>query len=77
MDVVVRYEHSDVVMLECVDYLHDVFHGNGVDAGEWLVEEHEFGVAGERSGDFGASSLAPGEHIAFAAADMGDVELLE
>lgn len=62
--VVVSDEDSDVLLLELIDYTLDVFHRDGVNAGEGLVEHYEFWIDGEASCYLRASAFAAGELIA-------------
>src|SRR5689334_24611548 len=47
-------EDADVALLQLLHEIADVGDGNGIDAGEWLVEKHDRRLGGQR-----ARNLAP------------------
>jgi hypothetical protein len=59
------------------DDLLDVVHGDGIDAGEGLVQEHELGLLDQGPGDLQAPSLPPGEGVGLALPEVGDGELVQ
>ena len=46
-DIMIGDQHADAAVLQAGHNLLDVVHRDGVDAGEWLVEHHEFRVGHE------------------------------
>ena len=54
----------------------EVFDGDGIDAGEGLIEEDEGGVGDERAGDFELAAFAAGEGHGFLVAGFGEAELV-
>src|SRR5262249_52871705 len=55
----------------------NVNHGDGIDACERLVEEHERGRDDERAADLDATALAAGQRLRLALCDARDAELVE
>ena len=51
--------------------------GDGVDAGEWFVEEDDPRLGDQAAGDLEPPLLAPRDVVCLRAADLHDVELLE
>src|SRR5262245_15832649 len=76
-DVVIRDHDPDPTLAQLPDDLLDVDHGDRVDAGERLVQQHEARVEHERAGDLDAPSLAAGEGGALLLALGHQVELAE
>ena len=70
-------DDSDILVLELRDNILDVFDGNGVDAGERLVEKDELRVDGEGAGDFAAAPLSSGELDAEALAHLREIEFVD
>src|SRR5206468_3991857 len=76
-DVVVGDEDTDAASFEVEDDLLQVEHGDGVDAGEGLVEQDEAGRDAETTGDLDAAALAAGEGITAVLANVVETELLD
>ena len=77
VDVMVGDEDADVAVFELPDDVLDVFHGDGVDAGEGLVEHDELGLDGQTAGYLGASALSSGQLVAFVLAYFLEAELMD
>src|SRR6185503_2068194 len=75
-DVVVGDEHADSAVPEVGDDLLDVDDGDGVDAGEGLVEQDEGRVGGQGAADLQAPPLSAGKRVGGLAGDVGDAELV-
>ncbi len=58
--VVVGDEDADAAALEMPYEVLDVADRDGIDAGEWFVEQYEGRFSGERARDFAAPPLAAG-----------------
>ena len=76
-NVVVGDEDADVTLLEFEDDVLDVLNSDGVDAGEWFVEEKESRVVSQRTCYLGTATLATRKLDAFAFADVAQVELFD
>ena len=63
--------------LQIADHLADVGDGQGIDAGEGLVQQHEGRLAGQRPGDLHPPPLAAGERDRRRGAQVVDVQLLQ
>src|SRR6187402_709694 len=74
--VVVCNQDPDPVRFEGEDDLLQIQNGDGVDAGEGLVEKDKRGLDGQAARDLHAASLATGEGITARLADVPEVELL-
>ena len=70
-------EHADAALLKVLDDALDIADGNGVHTGKGLIQQDEFGLHGQRAGDFHAAPLATGEGLAEAVAQMLDMKLLQ
>ena len=57
--------------------LLDVVHGDGIDAGERLVEHHELGLRHQRARDLEPPPLAARERVGLAVPQVLDAELVE
>ena len=60
-DVVIRNKHPDSPRGELTHQLADITDRNGINACEWLVEEHELRLGGEGTGDFHTATLSARE----------------
>ena len=60
-DVVVGHEHPDPSLAQLADESVDLGHGDRIDAGEGLVQQHEAGGRGKRPRDLDAAPFAPGQ----------------
>ena len=77
VNVVVGDDDADVLVLQRADNALDILHGNGVHTGEGLVEQDEFRVDGDGTGNLGTAPLAAGELDTLALADLLQAELLD
>jgi hypothetical protein len=73
----IGYQDADAALAQMPDYSLNIENGNGIDAGEGLVEQDEFRLRGERARNFDAPTLASREAQAEAIADVTDMQLLE
>src|SRR5207245_6075490 len=76
-DVVVRYQHADPGGLKPHNDVLDVQHGQRIDSGKWLVQEHKSRRNHQGAGDFHAPSFAAGKQITIAAPHLLEPQLLE
>ncbi len=60
-DIVVGDQDADAATLEIVDDLADIGDGQGIDAGEGFIEQHEGRLAGQGAGDFDAAAFTTGQ----------------
>ena len=72
----VRDDDADVAVFELGDNVLDVFHGDGVNAGEGFVKKDELGIHGKGAGNLAAAALTAGELDAKGFAHLGEVELV-
>src|SRR5262249_47728760 len=75
--VVIGDEDADASRLQLSDYPLNVNHGDGVDARERLVEEHERRRDHQRARDLEASSLTARQRLGLALRQAGAPELVE
>jgi hypothetical protein len=73
--VVVGDEDADATVFEVKDDLLDVRDGDGIDAGERLVEQHEFRGDDQRARDFDPAALAPGQRVGRRLGQRGQAKL--
>ena len=77
LDVVVGDEDADAAGAQLFHDVLDVLDGDGVDAGERLVEEDEGGVGREGAGDLGAALFTAAENVAPGLAHLLELEFVE
>ena len=75
LNVVVGYQDAYVAVLQAPYNVLDVLDGDGVYAGERLVEHYELGVDGQAPGYLGASAFATREAVADVLAHLLETEL--
>jgi hypothetical protein len=73
----VRYQHPNVALAQVANDPLDIEHRYRIDAGEWLVEEHELRLHRERSGDLDPPAFAAREAYPERIANVTDVQLFE
>src|SRR5690606_15205143 len=73
----VRDEYANPPLGQVANQLLNVSHGDGVDAGKWLVEEHVRGAAGKGAGDFTTAPLTARQGNRRRLPQPGDVELCQ
>src|SRR5438874_2618249 len=76
-DVVVGEQHAEALLFEAGDLALQLGDGDGVDAGERLVEEHEARAGEQAAGDLGAAALSAGEGLCERVRDGDEVELAQ
>ena len=59
--VMVGNQDAEAAVFELGDQIADFADGNGVDTGQWLVQQDKIWLAGQSSGDFKAPPLTSGE----------------
>src|SRR5690606_25400061 len=69
--VVVCDEDSDVLVLKPCHNGLDVFHRNGIDTGEGVIQKNELGVYCKRTSDFSPTSFSTAKDIAITLPHMG------
>ena len=67
---------ADVAVFKFGDDILNIFHGDGVNAGEGFVQENELGVYGKGTGNLAAAAFTSGELNAQGFADLGEIELV-
>tara|TARA_A100000171_G_scaffold43757_1_gene46020 strand:- start:1536 stop:2291 length:756 start_codon:yes stop_codon:yes gene_type:complete len=77
LDIVVGDEDGDAALGELSDFFLEVFDGDGVDAGEWFVEEDELWVGDEGAGDLEFAAFAAGAGAGEVVCFVGEAELFE
>ena len=73
-DVVIRNKHPDSPRGELAHQLADITDRNRIDAGEWLVEEHELRFGGESARDFSPPAFAARQRHSRRAPEMGNLK---
>src|SRR4030095_14537795 len=68
-------EHADATLPEASDDLLDLADGDGIDAGEGLVEQEVAWVGHERPGDLQPPPLAARQRVGLVPGQWGEVEL--
>src|SRR5690606_19972608 len=76
-DIVIRYQNTDASGCQMADKLLDVGHGNGIDACERLVEQHEIRLARQGTCDFEATTLTARQCDGRGFPEMPDMEFLQ
>ena len=75
MDIMVGDYNADILIFQLFNNTLYVLHCDRVNAGERFVEQDEFGVGGEASGDFHATSFTAGKVVSFVVTHLLDIEL--
>src|SRR6266545_4136171 len=75
--IVIGDEHADAALSQMTHESADVVDGDGVDAGERLVEQHEGWARGEGARNLDAAALAARQAHGRRRSEPGDTELLE
>src|SRR5690606_29754109 len=73
--VVVGDQHADAAILEVGHDPLDLADRDRVHAGEWFVEQHQPGPAGQGAGDLDPATFAAGQACACLLGDMGHLQL--
>ena len=70
-------QNADTPFAQMQDDLLDVDDGDGIDAGEWLVQQHEPRFAGQGSGNLHSPSFTAGQAHGRLVAQVVDAEFLK
>ena len=76
-DIVIGDQDADALSRQIADHLTDVGDGQGVDAGEGFVQQHEAGLARQRPGDLAAAALTARQAGGRGVAQVVDAEFLQ
>src|SRR5690242_10849072 len=75
-DAVIRDEDPHAAVPEVKYNRLDVLDGDGIDAGEGLVEQQEARIRGQRARNLEAPTLAAAQGVGLVLPQVGDLELL-
>src|SRR5262245_54222591 len=70
-------EDADIARRQVTDDALDIEHGDRIDAGEWLIEQHELRLCGKCPCNFHTATFAARQALPEAVPDVADVQLIE
>ena len=75
--VMVSNEDTDILVLQTCHHSLDIFHGNGVHTGKWFIQQNEFRIYRQRTGDLRSSSFTTGEAVAIVFTNVVKAKLVQ
>src|SRR5438067_3719839 len=76
-NIVVREQNADPLLTERANDFANVRDGDGIDAGEWLIEENQQWLTDQAAGDLQAPLLSTGKPAGFILANIRQTELVQ